>query len=437
MGGGELASGSVWHKYNLKSDPYFLQALANEKLDLLRGQSRLSAANEILTHIHSGGSPILLLESGPGVGKTTLVNYVKAHLADSGEFFVYPRTIEISAESTRETVAAEYLCAMTLAAITNDKEFDWAQDARWIQASQYITDVADSGQLGSSFTFAGFGVEFTNTRARQLARVLPWDTWRVLIENIAGAMLDRRQGFVVHLDNIDAVSDNDPGKVRQLFDEIRELLLTPGVTTIIAANPSFRSEVIADRQRILDVLTVLASFRELTPEEFTEVVSARYDYFAEPGKKAIKPITDDGMRRLYELFDGDLRNTFNVARAAVIQAALMRGERTLAFDDVLVLYSQKLSDLFNTLAPSEQRIVRHLLSETSGPSQAEVRRATNDPQPTVSHATRRLMYKRWTRTELRGKRLAYYLAGYGQLLRIAIDKEYVQFEPEATDDGES
>lgn len=336
---------------------------------------------------------------------------VKRDLQRTGQFFVYPNTIEISAESTRESLAAEYLSAMVTTALLTEPHAGWESDARWIDASRVISDSVVRTGGGAGISFTGFGMNFSTGQARQLARILPWETWKSLIANILQAMMKRRRGFVLHLNNIDAVSDMAPEKVEQLFDETRELLLTPGLFTILAASHSFRDEVLADRTRLLDVVTPIADFQNLTPDEFREVIQARYDWAAADGKTVTRPVTDKALVELYSRFDGDMRNTFTVAKAAIIQEQL-RGAApvTLTTEQIVAGLTPRLK---------KKKVVDTLMAEGRVPSQADLCKKTSLPQPTVSHATRRLAAKRWVRSATEGARSVYSLSGYGSLYQKA------------------
>lgn len=247
-------------------------------MELFRGESRIQLGKKLIGLVHARAHPVMLLQGGPGVGKTTVVNYGKEALRQSGEFFVYPKSIEISVNSTRETIAAEYLAAMTTAAMAQSPERNWEQDPRWKEAYETISEVWKTGGLGVSGSFAGFGVGVTLTQVQKVAEVMPWETWKALLENVLEALLEQRRGFLLHLNNIDAVSDENPEKAQELFDAIRDLLTVDGIHTILCASSSFLDEVLADRQRVLDVVELVDTVPELPPEEFLDAVHARYDY---------------------------------------------------------------------------------------------------------------------------------------------------------------
>ncbi len=410
----------LWEQYGLRKNPYFIQPLTKGTLRLFKGESRLQASREIVGHVTAGASPILLLQGGPGVGKTTLVNHAKLKLASSREYYVYPQRIEISASTTREDLAAELLAAITTSALKTNPSADWQQDARWSEAYETIADTWEQSELGGGVEFAGFGASLTRAQVRQLAKITPWETWKALVRNLLQALTNRREGFVVHINNIDAVSDENPRKVRQLLDEARELLIQPGIVSILCASPAFQSDVIGSRQRLLDVITTLNPVERLRPFEFIEAVRARYQHFLADEAAFIEPVHDDALQSLYNLFDGDMRNTFQVAVDAIVQSSLTQTETsTLEERGVLALVAAKLEAQYDQLVDSERKIVSYLLEHGESPSQGALKESIDSPQPTVSHATRRLENKRWIATSQQGTRLSYELTGYGKLLKKA------------------
>lgn len=410
----------LWERYGLEGNPYFIHPLQDQTLDLFRGRDREEAAERLVAHVRSGTSSLLLLESGPGVGKTTLVNYAKAALSGSDRYYVYPERIELSRDSSRETLAAEFLSALTTTALTTEPEVGWTDDPRWEEAHDVIAETWENSGFGLGGSFAGFGASLTRTQVRKVAREMPWSTWVSLVEDVLEAMLERRDRVVLHVNNLDAVSDEDPDAVRRVFDESRELLVQEGLTMVLCASPSFRNDVISDRQRLLDVTTPVSRLTQLEPSEFLDAVAARYEYMARDQGSYTRPVRDEALASLYSTFDGDMRNTFQVAQATRVEASLTQTDADpLDEEEILALYRSRLEDQYERLPESERTIVDHLLSEGTIGSQSTLVEAVGVPQPTVSQATRRIENKRWLRTERDGSRLRYLLSGYGELLRRA------------------
>lgn len=419
-------AGGIWERCGLQRDPYFIQPLTSERFELFKGQGRVAAARQLVAHVNAGGSPLLLVEGGPGLGKTSLVNYALAALDQARDFYVCPYLLEISASSTRESLAAEVLAAATSTALLAEPDGGWDRDARWREASTTVSETWRGSGFGGGINFAGFGATLSRTQVLQLARIMPWEAWKALVRNVLQAMLSKRKGLVLHLNNIDAVSDAHPEKVQQLFDEARELLILPGLQTILGASPDFRKEVIADRQRLLDVITTLGPLEQLTPSEFVEAVHARYAGCRIEGAEVVPPVADDALAGLYQDFQGDMRNTFSTARTAVINASLAAPEPgTLSQDEVLALSSPNLRNELDGLPEVEGHIVRFLLENQTSPSQGAIREATGASQPGISHATRRLEHKRWITTTRSGTRLSYQLSGYGLLYKRALERRLV------------
>lgn len=409
----------TWERFGLDGNPFFIQPLTQRTMTLFRGKSRETVAKELVTQIRVGESPLLLLEGGPGVGKTSLVNFAKIILDEAQEYYVYPQRIEISAESTRESLAAELLAAMTTTALAVEPQAGWQDDPSWSDAYSAIADTWKQSGLGGGISFAGFGGSLTRTQVAQLAKIMPWETWRALVNNILTALTRQRRGFVVHINNVDAVSDERPEMVQRLFDESRELLILPGLHVILCASDDFRSEVLGDRQRLLDVITNITPIDQLTHEEFLDAVHARYEHFADRGDYT-RPVADEALVEVYQVFEGDLRNTFQVAKSAVVQSSLTGTDpEPLSLDDVLALTADSLRIQYEHLPESESAVVDYLLEHGSSPSQSTIIEATDTKQPTVSHATRRLEHKRWLSTRKSGKRREYDLSGYGLLLQRA------------------
>ena len=70
----------IWHRYNLVRNPYFTEPLTIEgsivPIDTLVGREK--EKEEITSSIALGGGTRFLVTGEAGVGKTSLVNYVRA-----------------------------------------------------------------------------------------------------------------------------------------------------------------------------------------------------------------------------------------------------------------------------------------------------------------------------------------------------------------------
>lgn len=413
---------AVWEDYGLEENPYFPYALDEDRLDLFAGESRKDLATKLSDFVVAGGSPLLLLEGAPGVGKTTLVNYSKAQLRSTQDFFIYPKRVEISSDSNRETLAAEFLAAMTTTALAAEPSVDWDDDPRWREAYETIADTWDTSGIGGGIQFAGFGANVTRTQVRKVAKHMSWEEWKALVSNILEAMKDHRRGFVLHLNNVDAVSDTNPEAVQSLFDESRDLLMLDGLNTIVCANERFRNEVIADRPRLLDVIQPLGNVGTLSSEEFIEAVQLRYKAFQSGDEDLIPPVTDEALEELYQVFEGDMRNTFRFAVSSVVQASRSSARtEPLEIADVMALMADDLEEEYESLGDNEKKIIDYLLRHGESPSQQQISDEMDVLQGTVSRASNRLEHKRWIYTDTEGKRRTYRLSGFGTLLGRARD----------------
>ena len=238
-------------------------------------------------------------------------------------------------------------------------------------------------------------------------------------------MLERRAGIAIHLNNIDAVSDSNPDAVRRVFDETREFLTMPGLTTLLCASPSFRDDVLSERQRLLDRMDIPAVIEPLPANEFIEAVHARYDHFADAGMQP--PVEDAALAHIYELFEGDIRNTFQLAKSAALYAVEVRGDdaTTVTAEHLPEVLATTVERAFHGLSGSEQLVVQMLLDHEVE-TQREIQETLGMPQPTVSQAVGRLETKRWVRSTKSGVRKGYRIYGFGALMKELIDSGAIE-----------
>ena len=86
----------VWRRYGLKDNPYTLRpiTIGQENLPLSSFVGRTDEVNE-LSSLFSLGSGSILVIGDSGVGKTSLVNFVRSK-AINGQFFSTRNEIELN-----------------------------------------------------------------------------------------------------------------------------------------------------------------------------------------------------------------------------------------------------------------------------------------------------------------------------------------------------
>src|SRR5215212_7547645 len=143
-----MALPNLWHRFNLRESPFFQETLkaveyARYPIDLFVGRQR--EVKQLLQGIGSGASSRQLVEGAPGVGKTTLVQYVKAQAAAEG-YLSLADPVSLASTDSSDRLLEKILSYVYEALLTSDPtgafgKHDLMQTARQIVRAFQVKDV--------------------------------------------------------------------------------------------------------------------------------------------------------------------------------------------------------------------------------------------------------------------------------------------------------
>src|SRR5262249_51873267 len=120
------------------------------------------------------------------------------------------------------------------------------------------------------------------------------------------------EGIVVHLNNLENMSDADAKATGRTLRDLRDLFLRDGYHYLLVGTPEIEREVIAPHAQLRSVFTMADELAPLTLAEFSQVLSRRYTYLRlDAGKPVQAPVRQRALADLYKIFAGDLRGVLN------------------------------------------------------------------------------------------------------------------------------
>jgi hypothetical protein len=288
-----MALPSLWGLYNLRSSPFFQATLRADSqatpLRLFVGRQR--ERQLLLTTIGSSASSRQAVAGRPGIGKTTLVQTVKADAQAEG-YWSSDEIIPISAEGASEQLLGQLLSGVYDSVLANCPTAAGPE----VEAAQQL--VRGIRLRGGGLTVSAFGLGVGGSQSESVATppgALLLDGPRVLRDLMGYAIGQGARGVVLHLNNLENLSEADATRAADLLRGIRDqALLQEGLHLIVVGTRSvFSNPLVLEPLGLADVEQLLAN---------------RYGSLQlDPARPCRSPVERAVVQRLYELFRGDLR----------------------------------------------------------------------------------------------------------------------------------
>lgn len=323
---GEIAS--LWEPYGLRGTPFFQEELrpgdADHPVELFVG--REAELNRVLRRLVSDISSRTIVQGEPGLGKTSFVNRIKADVVGRG-IATYAHPIRIRSGMTASMLVADALRLLLRVRLARGWKADeggfWARTARLLEGGELY---------GGSVS--GFGVGVGMSRSFTGPQV-PLDT---LYEHLGEALERMREvsrgGVLIHVNNLENLTEEDLDEAAALLRDLRDHLLLPGAHWIFAG----AAGVDAAFRRFAQVDGIFPAAETLQPLEAREIeqlLELRYKHLKVPRRRLVPPIEPVVAAQLYSLYEGDLRNFLRLLGDAAERGLGLGGAEPLELHDVV------------------------------------------------------------------------------------------------------
>ena len=354
-----MALPNLWGLYNLRSSPYFQATLRSDTeatpLGLFVGRER--ERQLLLTTIGSTRSSRQAVAGRPGIGKTSLVQAVKADAQEAG-YWTSSEIISLGSEGSSEDLLGRLLHGAYDAVLAS---FPAASGPAVEAAQQLVRSfrLRGGGFSASAFGFGAGGTQTEGVSTPPSALVL--DGPRVLRDLLAYAQAQGAQGLVLHLNNLENLSEADADRAADLLRSIRDqALLLDGLHLIVVGTTDAVRTVVQTHTQIRSVFSDPQVLQPLELEDVQKLLANRYAALQlGPEQPWRAPVEDAVVERLYLLFRGDLRGMLKAledgmtALLGLTAPAASDGTAPVGMDDLLLVLRQRnQQELKDQLGPT-------------------------------------------------------------------------------------
>lgn len=310
----------LWARFNLRDTPYFQEALqlgsdarySVEGFVARYGEAR-RLARTILGH---AGSSRQTIRGTVGVGKSTLAQYVKALLV-AERFYSNPDAVALGHADGADEVSIRILSYVyeTLSAVAQakDKLTTFERSAAAQNTRQMVRVFRETTGLagGVNVSFLGGVLAGRSTSLNTPNAARPG----ILIgELLQGLMRTAREelgarGVIVHVDNLENLSDRDARRAGAVFRDLRDpCLLADGYHWLVVGTSDALTSVIDAHPQLRTVFSLTLALEPLKLSELLRLLERRYKALAVDDRTLARaPVAPTAVQALYSLFYGDMR----------------------------------------------------------------------------------------------------------------------------------
>ncbi|MCP9793322.1 ATP-binding protein [Vulcanococcus limneticus Candia 3F8] len=307
-----MALPNLWGLYNLRSSPFFQATLRADSpvtpLRLFVGRQR--ERQLLLTAIGSSAASRQAVAGRPGIGKTSLVQTVKTDAQAEG-YWSSDAIIPISAKGAGAEGASEQLLGQLLSGVYDAVLANCPTAAGpEVEAAQQL--VRSIRLRGGGLTLSAFGLGVGGSQSESVATppgALLLDGPRVLRDLIRYAIGQGARGIVLHLNNLENLSEADASQAADRLRGIRDqALLHDGLHLIVVGTTDAVWTVVQSHTQIRSVFSHPLVLEPLALGDVEQLLANRYEALQlDPARPWRSPVEAAVVKRLYELFRGDLR----------------------------------------------------------------------------------------------------------------------------------
>jgi len=389
-----------WQQFGLKTNPYdTLPLVEGGELSLENAFIGRENERKTLNDLFGSENNVCLTVCGDtGVGKTSLANFHKFIWKYSSKKLLFSCRREIEASDTilnKQSFLLEIIgSVLREIELLEPKLLENPMLSKLNVIIDFTQMLSISG--GISANFAGFGGGFN--LAREKNNSIPPKLTTASLEqhlvNLIGFIKTKTiggrqyQGLIIHVNNFDVVlrEEDKRKKVITFFDEIRDILQTKDVYFLFLGPSDFYSQVIAPEKRIKSIFVrTPLLIKPLNKKEVANAFEKRMGLLKSPDvAQYIKPISDEVVFRLYDLYDGDIRSIMTGVKDILGQCS-DKLLQTLSMNEAMTLLGrERWEKISNLLTKEQQKILKFLVKNDKYISTKEASDILKKPSSNLS-----------------------------------------------------
>lgn len=392
-----------WQQFGLKADPYDTAPLIEGgELPLEKAFVGREREREFLEQFFgSERGQNLAICGDVGVGKTSLANFTKFlwKYHRPRLLFSFRREIEANSELlTKRTFLLEILSSVIREIRLLEPKL---LENKALDSIRSLIDLMRTSSIGGGVSLpqvAGVGGSLNYQRSapasqpQVVAMAHLEECFHTLLEFIKEHPIRdcRYSGLVIHVNNFDILL-SDPSQKQAVigfFNEIRDLLQTPDVYFLFLGPRYLFRDIIASQKRVKSVFyQTPLQVKPLTKTEIIEAFNGRMKLLqSEDVEQFIKPVEDEVVYALYDLYEGDIRSIMAAIRDILGECA-DRVSTTVGLDEARALLARERWNRIEKaigLTAEQMKLVRYFAEQTDPLRQKDVADAFQIAQPNVS-----------------------------------------------------
>ena len=360
----------IFPKYGLKSDPYFIEPLVIEggtvNFEAFIGREKES--KELHKIISSGGGHRCMVIGEAGVGKTTLVNYVRSQ-AKKSSYFSPNDEIRFEDGWKVNDVVINTLQSLYLEIKNKGIKLD---------DPQLMNAIEDLFELSTIIKDSNAEIDsFISTNTLQLMDLFKKITTQIIKTGYRAIIIQYN-----NFDNID-----DPNYLSRLLNNLRDFFLNSNIIFIFIGDGNF-PHIISFKSRLRQIFIFPEiQVPTLSYENVKNVIEKRISLLRLNNQNPVtRPHSEESLRILYELYNGNIRDILNSLSSSVDENTAMTSS-VIRTKEILI---KKAKSMFiDKLSPTEFQILNYII-HTSPITNTELSKKFNKPPQNISKYLKKL-----------------------------------------------
>ncbi len=325
----------VWELYGLKSNPFDTNPIlvrgGHVPIDSFVG--RIDNTRTLNKIIGSNSSSRILVYGDVGVGKTSFVNVVRYNAYSNGYFTPF-REIAVQKEWMCEDFIYNTLSAIYVTLkLLRDKPID---NELYKKLESFLEIGMNDKQIGVEVLSVGGSYGTQSKNPTKLTTITVMHFFNDIIQNIHN---HTNRSIIIHYNNLELLPEK---KITTLFDDLRDFFQTDNIHFIFVGNLTVQSTIMS-MPRVSSILNdTLINIEPLSFQEVLDILSKRLAALKIKDETIdlIVPYTNNAVKELYTIFDGNIRDILNSLNSAILE---------ISIDRPIVLDENKLTATLNVI----------------------------------------------------------------------------------------